>query len=57
MSPSEEQYELLLQRLKERVQDGGSETIFDIGIGEGTYNKIIDKKKKKLMQIYDEIKV
>ena len=34
VSPSEEQYELLLRRLKERVQDGGSETIFDIGIGE-----------------------
>lgn len=34
VSPSEEQYELLLRRLKERIQDGGSETIFDIGIGE-----------------------
>ena len=34
VSPSEEQYELLLRRLTERVQDGGSETIFDIGIGE-----------------------
>lgn len=34
VSPSEDQYELLLKRLKERIQDGGSETIFDIGIGE-----------------------
>ncbi|XP_071869395.1 GTP-binding protein 1 [Bombus fervidus] len=34
VSPSEDQYELLLKRLRERVQDGGSETIFDIGIGE-----------------------
>lgn len=33
VSPSEDQYELLLCRLKERIQDGGSETIFDIGIG------------------------
>lgn len=37
VSPSEDQYELLLRRLRERVQDGGSETIFDIGIGEGLY--------------------
>ena len=35
VSPSEDQYELLLRKLKERIQDGGSETIFDIGIGEG----------------------
>ncbi|XP_031779704.1 GTP-binding protein 1 [Nasonia vitripennis] len=34
VSPSEDQYELLLKKLKERIQDGGSETIFDIGIGE-----------------------
>ncbi|XP_060826707.1 GTP-binding protein 1 [Bombus pascuorum] len=34
VSPSEDQYELLHKRLRERVQDGGSETIFDIGIGE-----------------------
>ncbi|CAD1479463.1 unnamed protein product [Heterotrigona itama] len=34
VSPSEDQYELLLRRLRERIQDGGSETIFDIGIGE-----------------------
>ncbi|XP_043802671.1 GTP-binding protein 1 isoform X1 [Apis laboriosa] len=37
VSPSEDQYELLLKRLKERIQDGGSETIFDIGIsGDGS---------------------
>ncbi|OAD58181.1 GTP-binding protein 1 [Eufriesea mexicana] len=34
VSPSEDQYELLLRRLRDRIQDGGSETIFDIGIGE-----------------------
>lgn len=34
VSPSEDQYELLLRRLRERIQGGGSETIFDIGIGE-----------------------
>lgn len=34
VSPSEDQYELLLKRLKERIHDGGSETIFDIGIAE-----------------------
>lgn len=34
VSPSEDQYELLLKRLQERIQDGGSETIFNIGIGE-----------------------
>ena len=28
---------MLLRRLRERIQDGGSETIFDIGIGEGSY--------------------
>ncbi|XP_046745069.1 GTP-binding protein 1 [Diprion similis] len=34
VSPTEDQYELLLRRLQERIQDGGSETIFDIGVGE-----------------------
>lgn len=34
VSPSADQYELLLEKLKERIKDGGSETIFDIGIGE-----------------------
>lgn len=42
VSPSEDQYELLLRRLRERVQDGGSETIFDIGIGEGLYNSFFE---------------
>lgn len=39
MSPSEEQYELLLQRLKDRIEDGRGETIYDIGIGEGLFVK------------------
>ncbi|XP_043283113.1 GTP-binding protein 1 [Venturia canescens] len=34
VAPSDDQYELLMRRLKERISDGGSETIFDIGIGE-----------------------
>ncbi|XP_058795873.1 GTP-binding protein 1 isoform X1 [Phymastichus coffea] len=34
VSPSEDQYELLLKKIKERIRDGGSETIFDIGISE-----------------------
>ncbi|KAJ8681187.1 hypothetical protein QAD02_016974 [Eretmocerus hayati] len=34
VSPSEDQYELLLKKLTDRIQDGGSETIFDIGVGE-----------------------
>lgn len=38
VSPSEDQYELLSRRLKERIQDGGSETIFDIGVAEGKVN-------------------
>lgn len=41
VSPSEDQYELLLRRLKERIQGGGSETIFDIGIGEGILFNVI----------------
>lgn len=46
VSPSEDQYELLLRRLKERIQDGGSETIFDIGIAEGQYSGRYLKEKE-----------
>lgn len=35
VSPTEEQYELLRKRLKERIDDSRGETIFEIGIGEG----------------------
>jgi len=35
-----------LRRLKERIQDGGSETIFDIGIAEGQYQKRYFKEKE-----------
>jgi 2-polyprenyl-3-methyl-5-hydroxy-6-metoxy-1,4-benzoquinol methylase len=35
ISPNEKQFDLLQQRLKERLEDGRGETIFDIGIGEG----------------------
>ncbi|XP_046981192.1 GTP-binding protein 1 [Schistocerca americana] len=34
ISPTEEQYELLLQKLKERIGNGRGETIFEVGIGE-----------------------
>lgn len=46
VSPSEDQYELLLRRLKERIQDGGSETIFEIGIAEGIDFSKCSKVKK-----------
>jgi hypothetical protein len=35
VSPNEEQYELLLKKIKERIEDGRGETIFDIGVGVG----------------------
>lgn len=35
VSPTEEQFELLRQRLEERTQDSRGETIFEIGVGEG----------------------
>lgn len=34
ISPSEEQYDLIQQRLQERIADGRGETIFDIGVGD-----------------------
>ncbi|XP_067011159.1 GTP-binding protein 1 [Anabrus simplex] len=34
VSPTEEQYDLLQRKLKERLEDGRGETIFEIGIGE-----------------------
>ncbi|XP_054274063.1 GTP-binding protein 1 [Macrosteles quadrilineatus] len=33
VSPNEEQYELLLKMIKERIEDGRGETIVDIGVG------------------------
>lgn len=35
VSPNEKQFDLLQQRLKERLEDGRGETIFDVGVGEG----------------------
>ena len=35
VSPNEKQYDLLQRRLKERLEDGRGETIFDVGVGEG----------------------
>uniref|UniRef100_A0A1B6G1C6 GTP-binding protein 1 n=2 Tax=Proconiini TaxID=565685 RepID=A0A1B6G1C6_9HEMI len=33
VSPNEEQYDLLQKKIKERIEDGRGETIFDIGVG------------------------
>ncbi|CAB0020627.1 unnamed protein product, partial [Nesidiocoris tenuis] len=41
ISPTAEQYDLLLKRLKERVESGRGETIFDIGVGEGTVTILV----------------
>jgi len=35
VSPNEKQFDLLQRRLKERLEDGRGETIFDVGVGEG----------------------
>lgn len=37
VSPTEEQFELLRQRLEEMTQDSRGETIFEIGVGEGEF--------------------
>lgn len=37
VSPNEKQFDLLQRRLKERLEDGRGETIFDVGVGEGMY--------------------
>lgn len=37
VSPTEEQFELLRQRLEDRTQDSRGETIFEIGVGEGKF--------------------
>jgi hypothetical protein len=37
VSPNEKQFDLLQRRLKERLEDGRGETIFDVGVGEGIY--------------------
>lgn len=34
MSPSEEQFETLQCRLKEQIEEGHGETIYDVGIGD-----------------------
>ncbi|XP_075220089.1 GTP-binding protein 1 isoform X2 [Lycorma delicatula] len=34
ISPSAEQYDLLQRRMKQRIEDGRGETIFDVGVGE-----------------------
>jgi len=35
VSPNEEQFDLLLQRLKHRLEEGRGEAIFDVGVGDG----------------------
>lgn len=34
MSPSEDQFEILQHRLKELIEEGHGETIYDVGIGD-----------------------
>lgn len=36
ISPTSEQYDLLQCKLKERIENGRGETIFEVGVGEGT---------------------
>ena len=33
MSPDEDQYEFLLQQLRQRIEEGQGETIYEIGLG------------------------
>lgn len=35
VSPTEEQFDLLQQRLRQRLDEGRGETIFDVGVGDG----------------------
>jgi hypothetical protein len=39
VSPDEKQFDLLQQRLRDTLQDGRGETIFDVGVGEGRRNQ------------------
>lgn len=36
ISPNDEQFDLLLHKLKERLEEGHGETIYEIGVGDGT---------------------
>lgn len=42
VSPTEEQFELLLRRLKDRIADSRGETIYEIGIGEDASDTGLD---------------
>lgn len=36
ISPNDEQFDILLHKLKERLEEGHGETIYEIGVGDGT---------------------
>jgi GTPase len=42
VSPTEEQFELLLRRMKDRIADSRGETIYEIGIGEDASDSGLD---------------
>lgn len=44
VQPTEAQLELLRRRLIDRIADSCGETIYEIGVGEGKFNKLSDKK-------------
>lgn len=45
VSPTEEQFELLLKRLKDRIADSRGETIYEIGIGEDASDSGLDPEE------------
>lgn len=45
VSPTEEQFELLRRRLKDRIDDSRGETIYEIGIGEDASDSGLDQEE------------
>ena len=45
VSPTEEQFELLLRRMKDRIADSRGETIYEIGIGEDASDSGLDTEE------------
>ncbi|XP_073246233.1 GTP-binding protein 1-like [Porites lutea] len=46
ISPNDEQFDLLLHKLKERLEEGHGETIYEIGVGDGTASGLSDEDLK-----------
>lgn len=38
VSPNDEEYDMLLRQLQQRIQDGNGETLYEIGVGDGDTN-------------------